>query len=1299
MSKPCPGPQQILQSLDRLRSLSQDLADRHDKISEAERERERAALRRAEATRKSADEQRRAGLGLARRDLSEAVAQAEASAQHRTAWIRQAQVKVRKAAAQRAEAEEGKRKFEIQREMLRVTRKRDAGLAAAKTAFETFAVSLDELEGHLASLELESLRLLGIYGTAMRKPAAGSPESVRPDLFPTEDMLLQNLAALLDETRSDLAHFAKRPLPAVSRAWPVTLVLVLSPLAVVPLLQHFRVQSPSWPELGGGAAGLALVAITLHFIGHYLALPAGRRITHHLAQARDLLRACREKSRETFRNTGAHLEAEFEEVSQACQKSWNDLADWLERNRGALPAQVDARAARALARNERILQSHLGEIRRQHQSTLDGLQAQAERRVAEAVRETELSGKNAERERGEAIQGSAADWIRDGLPLLESLDTFRQRDPDDSPDRIPYPPSAWTPPVGFSPTVRFGRLEADLDQILGSLPDAAAPAPRPFGRWSLPLLLRFPGNGSLLVEADPSRRTLALGTLNHVICRLLAQSPAGRISFTVYDPIGLGQSFAGLTHLADDADHVIDGRIWTQANQLEERLAELNDHLEKVIQMYLRNDFPTIAEYNEQAGNIAEKYRFLVVADFPHGFSDLALRRLQTLAGTGPRCGVFLLVHQDLAQPLPADFSIQAFRESVVRLSLPPASDPSPPRLDDRTAPGTNLILDPPADTEDVTRFIHQVARAHRDSQRVEVPFAHIIPGPEAIWSGDTGSELRVPIGRTGATKLQVLALGKATRQHALIAGKTGSGKSTLFHVLITNLSLWCPPDQVEFYLVDFKKGVEFKCYATHRLPHARVVAIESDRDFGLSVLQRLDEELRRRGELFRAAEVQDIAAYRRSPGSQPMPRVLLLVDEFQEFFVEEDRIAQNASVLLDRIVRQGRAFGIHVVLGSQTLGGAYTVARSTLGQMVVRIALQCNESDALLIMDEDNPAPRLLSRPGEAIYNDAAGARAGNSPFQVVWLPDEVRDTHLRQVRERADQLGFAASEPLVFEGDAPADVRENALLRKLLVQTPAGPPALVRTWLGAPNSIKGPTEVVFHRRSTDHLLFVGQRDDAVLAMLGVALAGLAAQFPAGGVEFFILDGSPPDGAAHEFFRTITRDLGHPSTLVRPGDAAPVVQRLAEELRARTADSTVGLAPARFLLIFGLQQFRTLRLDDEFAFGSGDSAPHPGALLRELISEGPPQGIHALVACDTQANAVRYLGRKGVAEFGSRVLFQMSANDSASLIDNPAASRLGLHRALLYQDREGHLEIFRPYATPEPASLRRNAPSTPAPI
>ena len=262
-----------------------------------------------------------------------------------------------------------------------------------------------------------------------------------------------------------------------------------------------------------------------------------------------------------------------------------------------------------------------------------------------------------------------------------------------------------------------------------------------------------------------------------------------------------------------------------------------------------------------------------------------------------------------------------------------------------------------------------------------------------------------VPLGKAGATKRQHFTLGHGTSQHVLIAGRTGSGKSTLMHALITNLALNYSPDEIDLYLIDFKKGVEFKVYATHELPHASVVAIESEREFGISVLERLDAELRLRADRFRDAGVQDVNGYRNVPGTPPLPRILLIVDEFQEFFVEEDKLAQEAASWLDRLVRQGRAFGVHIILGSQSLGGAFTLARSTLGQMAVRIALQCSENDAHLILSENNIAPRMLSRPGEAIYNDANGAPEGNHFFQVVWLSDERREAYLKQLHELARQ------------------------------------------------------------------------------------------------------------------------------------------------------------------------------------------------------------------------------------------------------------------------------------------------------
>ncbi len=342
----------------------------------------------------------------------------------------------------------------------------------------------------------------------------------------------------------------------------------------------------------------------------------------------------------------------------------------------------------------------------------------------------------------------------------------------------------------------------------------------------------------------------------------------------------------------------------------------------------------------------------------------------------------------------------------------------------------------------------------------------------------------------------------RAPPQHVLIAGKTGSGKSTLLHALITNLALLYSPDEVELYLIDFKKGVEFKTYAVHELPHARVIAIESEREFGLSVLQRLDAELRNAANASATSASRISNAFGRPCPSSRMPRILLIVDEFQEFFIEDDRISQEAALLLDRLVRQGRAFGMHVLLGSQTLGGAYTLARSTIDQMAVRIALQCSEADAHLILSEDNSAARLLSRPGEAIYNDANGLVEGNNPFQVVWLGDDRREQYLSRIRDLVRQHPPMLREaPMVFEGNAPADVAAQSPAQPVAARTPATEAEGrqgQRAWLGEAMAINDLTAAPFRRHHGSNLLLVGQQEETALGMLATAVVSLAAQMAA---------------------------------------------------------------------------------------------------------------------------------------------------------------------------------------------------------
>ena len=134
---------------------------------------------------------------------------------------------------------------------------------------------------------------------------------------------------------------------------------------------------------------------------------------------------------------------------------------------------------------------------------------------------------------------------------------------------------------------------------------------------SLPALLPFPHNASLSITASGEGRLAAVHVFQAVMLRLLATVPPGKVRFTIIDPVGRGENFAGFMHLADYDDILVTNRIWTEPQQIEARLADLTEHMENVIQKYLRNDFETIAEYNEFAGEVAEPFRVLVVANFP----------------------------------------------------------------------------------------------------------------------------------------------------------------------------------------------------------------------------------------------------------------------------------------------------------------------------------------------------------------------------------------------------------------------------------------------------------------------------------------------------------------------------------------------------------------------------------------------------------------------------------------------------------------------------------------------------------
>ncbi len=1084
----------------------------------------------------------------------------------------------------------------------------------------------------------------------------------------------------------------------------------LHALDALKLPKFLQLQNFVWPFLlVGGAAGGGVIATTGSVvgagiaggvvaigtgIGSYLGLAsmAGPKVKRHAVPLRKTLEDAEqlvEQNKDWIKNDYEAKLKEFEEkrvnrVRDADEKMAAAVAE-AEQRRQEQRKLADAKYP---AKAEQIRQRRdvdLKKVEEKYPPLLDAIKkkyAQDKQQFEDAYSKTKETTQAAY---AQAWQKLIDHWTGGMARIDEALrgvnDEASRRFLDwDRPEL-----DGWKPPVEVPPGLQFGRFSVDLSQFPDGIPRDPRLKSVPT-HFDLPALLPFPMTGSMLIRAADGGKDQAIPLLQALMLRYLTSIPAGKVRFTIVDPVGLGENFAAFMHLGDYHELLVTNRIWTESSHIEQRLTDVTEHMENVIQKYLRNEFQTIEEYNTMAGEVAEPFRIVVVANFPTNFNDNAIRRLVSIVSSGARCGVYALIMLDTKLQLPSGFQLKDIEQHCVNMIWKDNKlNWREPNLGKYP-----LALDAPPDQTKFSKILHRVGAAARDANRVEVPFEFIAPKPDQFWTFDSGKIVDIPLGRAGATKLQHLVLGKGTSQHVLTSGKTGSGKSTMLHALITNGALRYNPDQLELYLIDFKKGVEFKVYAAMQLPHARVIAVESEREFGLSVLQRLDVEMKERGELYRQYGAQDLGGFRAARPEQPLPRILLVIDEFQEFFTEDDKIAQEVSLLLDRLVRQGRAFGMHVILGSQTLGGSYSLPRATLGQMAVRIALQCSEADAHMILSEDNTAARLLTRPGEAIYNDANGMMEGNNLFQVVWLSDERREKYLERIQEMSREQNMVKPPPIVFEGNLPAEVSLNPLLNRLLdaKEWPEAPRA-DSAWLGDAIAIKDPTVVVFRPQSGSNALIVGQNDEAALSMLMMSAISIAAQHPPVGPQacrIYLLDGSPVDSGLHGKLGQLANILPHPVKNITWRELGAMYNELAAEIARRQTDASEDQAPI-FIFIYDIQRFRDLRKsDDDFGFSRYDEdKPMPASkLFGDVLRDGPPLGIHTIIWCDSVNNLNRTFDRQGTKEFENRILFQMSSNDSSTLIDTPAASKLGENRALYYSEEENRTEKFRPYGIPE---------------
>jgi len=819
--------------------------------------------------------------------------------------------------------------------------------------------------------------------------------------------------------------------------------------------------------------------------------------------------------------------------------------------------------------------------------------------------------------------------------------------------------------------------------------------------FSVPAMLPFVGkNRTIIIKTNQANYEKGLSLLQSLLIRSALMLPHQTV-YTLLDPAHLGQSFPMRGALPQ-----------VQANSQDVR-RDLDQVIERIVR--LNTTFLEHQAFHEidLDVRINERYNLVFAADFPNKYDHRAIEALATITETGPRAGTYTFIHYNSDVELPRDIKMDVFKNAlVIDLSLSYTTNGMALRLD--TMPDRNLQAD----------VFKKLADTKQPERKID--FDTEVGLPEADWwKRSADNTIATTIGAVGATGKLEIWLGESDKgivAHGVLGGATGSGKSNLYHVLILGLAMRYSPEELRFFLIDGKDGVEFQPY--RKLPHAEVVSLKSSPQLSRSVLKELTMEMERRNEIFTRIGVANLTQYRKK--GQPhgkLPRILLLVDEYQELF-EGDKDGQ-ASSYLEQIARQGRSVGVHMLLGAQGFVGVQGMLNRTaiFGNIHLRIAMNMPASDVQALTEFQRQGKALIMTcdlPGKVVVNHQSGndGDSANQLGKVAYLNNDMRAKLIDRLAEKANAELDPKDNPvtIVFDGKAQPNFEENQLVEYMLQQSrwlskeemqtvarreyhnegfnvsswyAAEYPIIM--WLGQDFSVRGQSAMVLRRRVSENALIVGSMNAVRYGVLGTCIASIALNKSPKDVQFVIIDRSVPGTDWSETLTDVVKHVllpaGYEAKVYRENrDVERVLDSVLQVLNDRKAMNEGDLVyePEVFCVFTELDRVDELRRPA----GSYMSSESPlGDKLNRIFQEGPSLGIHTIMSFSNVRPMTHVIDeRHGLNHFRHRVALQMSEDESLILTRSRRAATLQNEGQLpivgLYIDTDEDTGVrFKPYS------------------
>jgi nucleoside-triphosphatase THEP1 len=492
-------------------------------------------------------------------------------------------------------------------------------------------------------------------------------------------------------------------------------------------------------------------------------------------------------------------------------------------------------------------------------------------------------------------------------------------------------------------------------------------------------------SGGFCVLFDSDKESEANSFIENVALKLLEVISIGNLEINIFD-YSIRKRFSYLSDFRSEGLY----KIVNKSQLANQKFTELEEIAFKRHDELLSNKIKTISIYNHDS-KFTEIYYLLIInlEDFPDDLTSD--KRFIELINAAHEAGIYVIAFGNKQE-------IYSNKKNVIKSIL--KQYPIIEILDN------NVIIRPHEKANQLLELINRYECKIKLIQENRDKISENILEKLKQSNQDNLDQdfLSVPIGTTPDGRVNIyFSLGKYSESYnAFITGMAGTGKTTLLNNIILEIGKKYTSKDIELYLMDYKEGVEFQVFKNH--PNCKKIFLDNeDLQAATDLLEEFQRTMKIRGKIFKEKGVPDIDHYNSLENIDKMPRLILMIDEVHRLFTGSWGEKEKFAKLLEDVARRGRAFGVHLILSTQSLLGT-DINMQTMSQIPLRISYKLNsETDAEKIFRYGNTAPLKLKK-YELIYNNESGNKEANTICRVN-APNDIKSTidNIRATRDKS--------------------------------------------------------------------------------------------------------------------------------------------------------------------------------------------------------------------------------------------------------------------------------------------------------